>query len=107
MGEGATLKHDQRLSTPHGALGTDGFVSECKDFCNLSTPHGALGTKEGEGLRIDDEISFNSTRCIRNFLPSFKSHYSEKLSTPHGALGTFKETYRSWAAAHFQLHTVH
>ncbi len=61
-----TIEVSSELSTPHGALGTQGQLGrlDCPDA--LSTPHGALGTLSFEGLDAFDK----------------------QLSTPHGALGT-------------------
>ena len=61
------FKVDERLSTPHGALGTGLVVGKLGMLrMHLSTPHGALGT------------TCSQLQVI------FKC----KLSTPHGALGT-------------------
>ena len=73
--------------------------------------------------------TFNSTRCIRNFIVKFfimsieflstphgalgtlicrkLKMYYQQLSTPHGALGTFFYFYLNKSRSYFQLHTVH
>ena len=56
-----------RLSTPHGALGTQSASSASIILTVLSTPHGALGTSPQVPASFSD---------------------SPLLSTPHGALGT-------------------
>ena len=50
---------DFLLSTPHGALGTDGWSYSVCGVFNLSTPHGALGTTvlavvggKGQGFQL-------------------------------------------------------
>ena len=77
------------LSTPHGALGTSkGGVSQ-GTLHRLSTPHGALGTERRAGKGTHPaNITFNSTRCIRNNLTLLLLLPLAILSTPHGALGT-------------------
>ncbi len=76
------------------------------------------------------EDAFNSTRCIRNAISSWKNSLSRcSLSTPHGALGTLPpreiKVYKTILSTphgalgtisiinlipspkYFQLHTVH
>ncbi len=57
----------------------------------LSTPHGALGTSSQKNSDSGQEISFNSTRCIRNKGLIQRIMQMSILSTPHGALGTFND----------------
>ena len=73
------------LSTPHGALGTDGVRDGLTVVRELSTPHGALGTKEEVCHEDSLLLPFNSTRCIRNNGVTFEPNVNE----------------------FFQLHTVH
>ena len=75
-----------KLSTPHGALGTDMKVRVISvEKLSLSTPHGALGT----GVKHE------------------KHEKGNKLSTPHGALGTRQDLLLLALHHNFQLHTVH
>ena len=97
------------LSTPHGALGTQrvnqGRCSYNKHLFQLHTVHQEPLRGRFEMIPVD--LSFNSTRCIRNKdIKEFRFPlYS--LSTPHGALGTDVEFPWRQGLHSFQLHTVH
>ncbi len=86
------------LSTPHGALGTP-YMAFLISLCSLlSTPHGALGTQfDFCGFSWVLNLTFNSTRCIRNVW-NWKKEICPQwwLSTPHGALGTRWECFNWW-----------
>ena len=79
------------LSTPHGALGTQGEVEIRNYYTYLSTPHGALGTGRWVCVIKLPPQAFNSTRCIRNATHIARKALTSNLSTPHGALGTLGE----------------
>ena len=56
----------EKLSTPHGALGTHLPNVDELLRVQLSTPHGALGTEKAKREEEERKRTFNSTRCIRN-----------------------------------------
>ena len=117
------------LSTPHGALGTQrvnqGRCSYNKHLFQLHTVHQEPLRGRFEMIPVD--LSFNSTRCIRNRFHLPTSLHPFDLSTPHGALGTMRKSlrtsfclstphgalgtdlslYSNLSGNIFQLHTVH
>ncbi len=101
---------EERLSTPHGALGTLCGLVKVVYLPDLSTPHGALGTFH-LATSFDEyyNVPFNSTRCIRNQKIDGLTFVKLELdlSTPHGALGTPGPAYKEIIPKVFQLHTVH
>ncbi len=63
------LRALERLSTPHGTLGTVARAALCRILRELlSTPHGTLGTGTSVYSGVLSEVfpAFNSTRYIRN-----------------------------------------
>ena len=118
----------EKLSTPHGTLGTSVFseMTKAQIHFQLHTVHQEhlmrmvkeslsqtfqLHTVHQERVSPISLLSFllpfNSTRYIRNFSARLFSMFKMFLSTPHGTLGTLGCVLNHQKNYVFQLHTVH
>ena len=108
MGKKPKTHRWNKLSTPHGTLGTERKYRYCGRLDRAFNSTRYIRNSEQAKQNAKLGASFNSTRYIRNeSVIDLTLSDEEELSTPHGTLGTSKGFHFPAESAAFQLHTVH